>query len=93
MIVPTVAREEMDSSAMLRRAAERGEQLETYDPDKLVADVRALLYAHGLDPQLPPGTGRAGMASGAAGMLLRAFGILPAADQGLYFDRTNDATA
>jgi hypothetical protein len=64
---------------MMRRAHERGEQLETYDPDQLIVEVRELLEARGLHPQLPPGTGRVGMAAGASGMLLRAFGLLPAA--------------
>lgn len=80
MLVPTTKPEDMDSGAMLRRAYERGEQLETYDPNQLVADVRELLRERGLHPELPPNTGRAGMAAGAAGTLLRAFGILPAGD-------------
>jgi hypothetical protein len=79
MLIPTTHREEMDSGAMIRRAYELGEQLDTYDPAQLIVDVRGLLEAHGLHPELPPGTGRMGMAAGAAGMLLRAFGILPAA--------------
>jgi CubicO group peptidase (beta-lactamase class C family) len=47
-----------------------------------IADERepARLRERGLDPDLPPSTGRAGMAVGAAGSLLRAFGILPASD-------------
>lgn len=88
MLVPVTHREDMDSGAMMRRAYERGEQLETYDPDQLVVDVRELLKARGLHPELPPGTGRMGMAAGATGMLLRAFGILPAADY-TTIDRLN----
>jgi hypothetical protein len=80
MLVPTTAPEDMDSGAMMRRAHERGEQLETCDPSALVNDVADLLRARGLHPEIPQGTGRAGMAAGAAGTLLRAFGILPAAD-------------
>jgi hypothetical protein len=48
-----------------------------YDPHRLVHEVAALLEAGGLHPALPEGTGRRGMASGAAGALPRAFGILP----------------
>ena len=76
----TNVREDMDSGAIMRRAHERGEQVQTYDPDRLVRDVAALLEGQGLSPGTPPGSGRPGMAAGAAGMLLRAFGILPAAD-------------
>ena len=77
--------EDMDSSAMLRRAHERGERLETYDPNKLVGDVAAVLESHGLHPDV---TSRAGMAAGATGMLLRAFGIVPACDY-TSIDRLN----
>jgi hypothetical protein len=68
----------MDATAMIRRANERGAKLETYDPNHLVGDVQDLLRERGLDPDLPPDTGRAAMATSAAGMLLRAFGISPA---------------
>ncbi|MGI5213811.1 hypothetical protein [Plantactinospora sp. CA-290183] len=77
-LIPTTDHEDMDSGAMLRRAYERGEQLQTYDPEQLVCEVAALLRDRGFRPELPAGTGRAGTASGAAGMMLRAFGILPA---------------
>lgn len=80
MLVPTIDREDMDSAAIMRRAYERGVQVETYSPDQLIADVRDLLQERGLHPELPPGTGRLGMAAGASGMLLRAFGIVPAGD-------------
>ena len=88
MLIPTTHPEDMDSSAMMRRAYERGAQLETYDPNQLVVDVRNLLRERGLHPELPEGTGRAGMALGATGMLLRAFGILPAGDY-TTIDRIN----
>jgi hypothetical protein len=68
----------MDATAMIRRANKRGAKLETYDPNHLVGDVQDLLRERGLDPDLPPDTGRAAMATSAAGMLLRAFGISPA---------------
>ena len=45
-----------------------------YDPNQLVADVRNLLQSKGLRPDA---TGRLGVATGAAGNLLRAFGIAP----------------
>lgn len=79
MLVPVTHRDDMDFGAMVHRAYERGEQPEEYDPNKLIAEVQELLEARGLHPQLPSGTGRLGMAAGASGMLLRAFGILPAA--------------
>ncbi|GAA3759578.1 hypothetical protein GCM10022225_51320 [Plantactinospora mayteni] len=88
MFVPTIDREDMDASAMLRRAHERGEQLEKYDPNQLVSEVAGLLRERGFHPELPAGTGRAGMAAGAAGMMLRAFGILPAGDV-TSIDRVN----
>lgn len=72
--------EDMDATAMIRRAHERGAVLQTYDPNNLVGEIQDLLRERGLDPDLPPDTGRAGMATGAAGMLLRALGILPASD-------------
>jgi hypothetical protein len=87
-MIPTINREDMDSGALVRRAYERGEQLETYDPGRLLEDVARLLRDQGLHPHLPPGTGRTGMATGAAGMLLRAFGILPAGDV-TSIDRVN----
>jgi hypothetical protein len=81
-------RENMDSAEMARRAHERGAILETYDPNRLVGEVQELLRERGLDPDLPPHEGRAGMAVGGAGMLLRAFGIPPAADYSTI-DRPN----
>lgn len=80
MSTPITGPEDMDSGAIMRRAFERGETAETYDPNILVRDVANFLESRGLNPQIPPGTGRAGMAMGAAGMLLRAFGIVPAGD-------------
>lgn len=80
MLIPTTLPEDMDSSVMLRRAHAAGVKLEKYDPDQLLRDVAELLRARGLNPELPPYTGRVGMAAGAAGQMLRAFGILPAAD-------------
>lgn len=77
MLVPVTQREDMDSGAMARRAHERGEQLEKFDPYRLIEEVKGLLEAHGLHPELPAGTGRLSMATGASGKLLRAFGILP----------------
>ena len=47
---------------------------DSYDPNQLVADVRDLLHAKGLRPNP---TGSLGAATGAAGHLLRAFGIAP----------------
>lgn len=88
MTIPAAREDDMDSGAMMRRAYERGERLESYDPDKLLADVQGLLRERGLHPELPPGTGRTGMAHGASGMLLRAFGILPAGDY-TSIDRLN----
>ncbi|HKT01330.1 MAG TPA: hypothetical protein VJT31_17535 [Rugosimonospora sp.] len=87
-LTPTTAPQDMDTGAMLRRAHERGTRLESHDPDQLVADVYALLESKGLHPDLPPGTGRYPMAAGAAGQLLRAFGILPAGDH-TTVDRVN----
>jgi hypothetical protein len=89
-LIPTTDPEDMDSGAMMRRAHERGEQLETYDPDQLIAEIHDLLRQRGLHPELPPGTGRVGMAAGAAGKLLRAFGILPAWDY-TAIDRLNSS--
>lgn len=77
-LIPTTEAQNMDSNEMVRRAAETGAKLETYDPTRLVAEVCELLTDRGLHPDIPPGTGRAGMAAGAAGQLLRALGILPA---------------
>lgn len=79
-LISTTDSQDMDAGAMVRRAYERGETLEEHDPNQLVQDVAELLRQQGLHPELPPGTGRLGMATGAAGMLLRAFGILPAAN-------------
>jgi hypothetical protein len=81
-------REDMDSTHMMRQAYERGVVLEMYDPDKLIGEIQDLLYERGLNPDLPPRTGRVGMAAGASGMLLRAFGILPAGDY-TTIDRLN----
>jgi hypothetical protein len=47
---------------------------DSYDPNQLVADVRNLLQSKGLRPNA---TGHLGVAIGAAGTLLRAFGIAP----------------
>lgn len=77
MLVPVAHREDMDSGAITRRAHERGEQWEKFDPYQLIKEVKELLEAHGLHPELPPGTGRLSMATGASGALLRAFGIVP----------------
>lgn len=81
-------REDMDAAAMIRRAHEHGAKLETYDPNQLVGEIQDLLRERGLNPDIPPDTGRAGMATSAAGMLLRAFGILPATDH-TTIDRLN----
>jgi hypothetical protein len=59
-----------------------------FAPPDLVAAVRDLLTARGLHPDLPPVTGRKGMALGAAGKLLRARGIVPAVDY-TCIDRPN----
>jgi len=75
----------VDSREIIRTARLRGERPETYDPGQLVAEVRMLLRERGLHPD-PAGHG--GMAAGAAGMLLRAFGILPACDE-RAIDRLN----
>ena len=69
--------EDMDSGAMMRRAYAAGVELQSYDPNQLVVEVGELLRQRGLAPD---SKGRAGMAAGGAGMLLRAFGILPATD-------------
>jgi hypothetical protein len=79
-LVPITDPEDMDSGAIARRAAARGERAETYDPDRLIGEVMDLLRHRGLHPALPPGTGRLAMATGASGKLLRAFGIVPAGD-------------
>jgi hypothetical protein len=84
----TTISHDMDAGAMLRRAHERGETLETFSPHRLVADVLELLRAQGLHPEIPAGTDRVGMAAGAAGTLLRACGILPAGDY-TCIDRVN----
>jgi len=47
---------------------------DSYDPNQLIADVRDLLRSKGLQPDA---TGYLGVATGAAGTLLRAFGIAP----------------
>lgn len=89
MLIPTTLPEDMDSSAMLRRAHAAGVQLETYDPDQLLRDVIELLRGRGLNPELPPYSGRVGMAAGAAGQMLRAFGILPVADPYDQYNRSD----
>lgn len=71
---------DMSSGAIMRRAAARGRRAETFDPEDLVDAVEALLAARGLHPEPPRDQGLGGMASGAAGMLLRSFGIVPAGD-------------
>lgn len=80
--------EDMDSTSMIRRAHQRGVGLDAYDPNYLVGEIEDLLRAKGLDPDVPPATGRVGMATSAAGLLLRAFGILPASDY-TSIDRTS----
>jgi hypothetical protein len=75
----------VDSMEIIRTARRRGQRPETYDPSQLVADVRMLLRERGLHPDA---SGHGGMAAGAAGMLLRAFGILPACDE-RAIDRLN----
>lgn len=87
-LIPTTNPQDMDSGAMMRRAYEQGVTLESYDPGQLIVDVCELLEARGLHPDIPPGTGRAGMAAGASGQLLRALGILPAGDYRMI-DRLN----
>jgi len=79
---PAVA---MDSTALIRRANDLGIELQTFDPNRLVVEVEDLLRRHGLSPD---SQGRTGMAVGAAGTLLRAFGILPASDHDVI-DRPN----
>lgn len=64
----------MDAGEIIRNAHERGEQVQTYDPGVLVREVEQLLRDRGLRLNL---TGRVGMAHGAAGMMLRAFGVVP----------------
>jgi hypothetical protein len=49
-----------------------------YDPAHLIREVRELLHAHGLDPQMAPGN--SALATTGASKLLRAFGITPAMD-------------
>ena len=66
---------ERESSAIIAAAAARGCQAETYDPNHLIDDVREFLVRKGLHPDA---SGHLGMALGGAGMLLRAFGIVPA---------------
>ncbi|MGH3680133.1 MAG: hypothetical protein ACRDT2_07760 [Natronosporangium sp.] len=80
--------EDMDAAAMIRRAYERGAVLESYDPNYLVGEIQDFLHTRGLNPDIPPGSGRAAMATSAAGLLLRAFGILPACDS-TSIDRVN----
>jgi hypothetical protein len=70
--------DDLDSTALLRRANTTTARVETYDPNQLVQDIANLLQQRGLQPHLPAGSGRSGIAHGAAGTLLRAFGILPA---------------
>lgn len=65
------------SSAIIESAANRGERHETYDPNQLVREIREFLTDKGLHPDA---TGHLGMAVGGAGMLLRAFGIVPSSD-------------
>ena len=77
--------ENLDSGAMMRRAYAAGVELETCDPAQLVNDVEQILRRRGLHPDAP---GRAGMAVGAAGQLLRAFNILPGVDH-TTIDRHN----
>ena len=69
--------DDMDSTSILRRAHYQGRRAETYGSNQLTQEVIDLLQAHGLHPDT---TGRAGMAVGSAGRLLRALGIVPAGD-------------
>ena len=78
----------LDSTALLHRANMNTAPLQAYDPNQLVHDIADLLQQRGLEPHLPTGTGHRGIAHGAAGTLLRAFGILPATDH-TTIDRTN----
>jgi hypothetical protein len=64
---------------------EKGIPAESYDPNQLMVDVEHLLRERGLHPDA---AGRAGLAVGGAGSLLRAFGILPAGDVRMI-DRRN----
>jgi hypothetical protein len=66
--------DDVDSLSIVSRPAGRRE---IYDPNVLVVEIQKLLRDHGLHPD---SGGRAGMALGACGNLLRAFGILPASD-------------
>jgi hypothetical protein len=75
----------MEISEIFREARARGEQPQTYDPNQLVLDVRDLLFERGLRPDIYT---HGGAASGAAGMMLRALGILPACDE-RAIDRPN----
>ena len=77
--------ESTDAGAMMRRAQAAGVQLETYDPNVLALDLQEFLRQKGLHPDA---TGRTGMVTAAAGQLLRAFGIVPAADY-TTIDRRN----
>lgn len=77
--------DERDAGALMLAAHTRGEHAQTYDPNQLVRDVADLLRAHGLNPDA---TGYMGMATGAAGKLLRAYGIVPAGDY-TSIDRLN----
>lgn len=79
---------DMDAGAIMRRAYERGERAEVFDPDEVVEAVRELLTSRGLHPDLPANSGRRPMAAAAAGLILRAFGIVPAGDYTLI-DRHN----
>jgi hypothetical protein len=88
MSTEAFTREDMDSGAIARRAHARGERAESFDPDEVVTAVHALLVERGLHPDLPSDTGRRPMAGAAAGMLLRAFGIVPAGDYSVI-DRLN----
>ena len=81
----TQAADDMDAGAMMRRAHANGITLQSYDPNQLVTDVVSLLRQRGLDPDAD---GRPGTATGAAGTLLRALGILPAGDYTMI-DRRN----
>jgi hypothetical protein len=69
--------DERDISALYLAAHSRGEQVQAYDANVLVREVADLLRERGLAPDA---TGYMGMATGAAGKLLRAFGIVPAMD-------------
>jgi hypothetical protein len=72
-------------SAIIARAKERGEPIQSYDPHELLLDIVAILRSKGLNPDK---FGRETLATQAAFQLLRAFDIVPAGDH-RYIDRVN----